>query len=136
MAKVKNIKVKGLLEHGLFINKTAITILRAAFSVEYFLPRLKNKKKRIVKSVELFRLIRLLINTACHSQMFGSKLKGMRDVLTSAITCIPYPGKIGHQPLTFSVLRNPEKWPRGKRPCHSWSKNSIFFSFAVVWISG
>lgn len=63
--------------------------------------------------------------------MFGSKLKGMRDILTREITCIPCPGKIGQQPQTVSLLRNPRKGPREK-VCYSWSKNKIFS--AVVWI--
>lgn len=45
-------------------------------------------------------------------KMFGSKLKGMRDILTREITCILCPGKIGQQPQTFSVLRNPRNGPR------------------------
>ncbi len=84
------------------------------------------------------RLIRLLINATCHTRMFGSELKGMRDILTREITRIPSPGKTGHQPQTFSVLRNRKNGPREKKACHSRSKNSIsfFFFFAVVWISG
>lgn len=57
---------------------------------------------------------------------FGSKLKGMRDSLTREITCIPYPGKIGQQPQTLSVLRNRRNGP-GEKACYSWSKNRFFF---------
>lgn len=47
------------------------------------------------------------------SEMFGSKLKGMRDIWTREITYIPCTGKIGYQTQTF-CSQEPESWPRGK----------------------
>lgn len=65
--------------------------------------------------------------------MFGSKLKGMRDIFSRAITCIPCPGRIEHQPQTFSVLRNWRNGPGEKMPATPGPRTAFFF-FAVVWI--
>lgn len=63
---------------------------------------------------------------------FGSKLKGIRDILTREITCIPCPGKIGQQPQTRSVLRNCRNGPGEKKPATPGPRTDFFF--AVVWI--
>lgn len=95
----------------------------------------KEKKKVLERTQDLQHylqiLICLLINTAWHSQMFGSKLKGMGDILKGEITVLPCPGKIG-QNLRLSPFSGTQEKARGEKAGYSWSKKTFFF--AVVWI--
>ena len=99
-------------------------------SVEYFI-FLQHWKKGLGKNGVICKSRLIVINAACHTQMFGSKLKGMRDILTREITCIPCPGRLDIN-LRLSLFSGTREMAQGKKACHSWSKNSIFF--AVVWI--